>query len=224
MPIARSSCVLAITVLLATGGAVCARAGETEDPRGPRTGCPIVDVMTPGGVVPERVCTAAPTPRPVGAFMPLMQRYPRPMPRRAWPLQYPPLREVGIHVSGNITGDMFSMGGVSYTRSLTDTFALEGTGDVTHQSGDVVGFASLRALLRRYDPEVGEVFFALGVARGFSGGNAILYPQGRGFVIGGGIQPRFSRRAAGRLEAQLVTFSHQMVGLRLTTGLLVGFD
>ena len=197
MRVARWSSVMVMTMLLACTAAASARAGETEDPSGP-----------------------------AGSFTPSMQRYPPPlMPRRSsWPLQYPPLREVGVHVSGNLTGDLFGMGGVTYTRSLTDTFALEGTGDVTHQAGDVVGFASLRALLRRYDPEFGEVFFALGVARGFSGGNAVLYPQGRGFVVGGGIQPRFSRHAAGRLEAQLVSFSHEMVGLRLTTGILVGFD
>ena len=82
------------------------------------------------------------------------------------------------------------MGGVSYTRSLTDVLALEGTVDATHRAGDVVGFAALRAVARRYDPGVGEVFVALGVARGFSGGDAARYPHGAGFVIGGGMRLR----------------------------------
>ena len=224
MCIARSSCVMVITVWLATGGAVCARAGETEDPRGPRTGCPIVDVMTPGGIVPQVVCGPWRRRGPFG-LPPPAQRYPGPTPRSPWPLQYPPLREVGLHVSGTmVTADTFGLVGGSYTRSLTDMFALEGTVDATNRTDYVIGFTSLRALVRQYDPQVGEWFIAGGLARGFSGGDVKRYPHGAGFVVGGGVQPRFSSRAAVRLEGQFMNFSHQMVGVRLTAGILVGFD
>ncbi len=173
----------------------------------------------------DTISRARPHPGPFGPFVPPMQRYPGPMPHPPWPLQYPPLREVGLHLSATLArADIFGMGGLSYTRSLTDVFALEGTVDGTHQAGAVVGFTSFKAMVRRYNPEVGEVFVALGVARGFSGGDEAKYPHGGGLVVGGGIQPRFSSYAAGRVEAQLVTFSHGMAGLRLSVGALVGFN
>jgi hypothetical protein len=213
---------MAVTsVMLVVGMAASAWAGDTGETNSRRPACSTVEVMTPLGIRRQVVCD----PRSAGGLLPPMQRYPAPLPRSAWPLQYPPLREIGLHASGNlVTSDSFGMGGVSYTRSLTDVFALEGTVDATHRAGDVVGFAALRAVARQYHPEVGEVFLALGVARGFSGGDAARYPHGAGFVIGTGMQPRFSSHAAGRLEAQLVSFSHEMVGLRLTTGILIGFD
>ena len=146
---------------------------------------------------------------------------------RPQPLQYPPLREIGLHVSSNVnlvSADQYGMCGVSYTRSLSDMFALEATVDATHRFDSMVGFSSLRALVRRYHPEFGEWFMSIGGAVGFPGGDAARYPHGAGLVVGGGIQPRFSSHAAVRLETQLLRFSHDMIGVRMSAGLLVGFD
>ncbi len=217
----RSSGIVFLATCLLLGGT--ARAGEADDPRYPRQPCPVTEVVTPIGVVPQVICGPATRRGPFSP--PLLQQYPPPVPRAPWPLQYPPLREVGMHLSGNlVTDDNFGMIGGSYTRSLTDEFALEGTVDGTSRRDHAIGFGAVRAIARHYNPEFGEAFAAMGIGGGFSGGDHRIYPHGLGFVVGGGVQPRFSRHAAGRFEVQMLRFSHEMIGLRVTTGVLVGFD
>ena len=215
-------CRLALTVtLLSAGIDTVARAGDLST-------SPIASAVAPPTPLVLEHAIACVGDRHSLVAQPSPQWWPRPVVHAHPParLQYPPLREVGMHlgVIGSLfSGAAFGIGGASYTRSVTDPLAVEGTIDGTFREGHIVGFTSLRAIARRYHPEFGEVFLSAGVARGFSGGDAIVYPHGRGFVLGGGVQPRLSSQAAVRVELQLLSFAHNMAGLRLSTGFLIGF-
>ena len=143
------------------------------------------------------------------------------IPRPPAMLIIPPTREIGVHLGLlAFTGGIVGTAGVSYTRSLSDAVAIEGALEIGHGSGT----ATVRALVRHYNPDVGEVFGAIGFAEGVSTGDPTMYPRGPGLSAGVGAQPRLSSHVALRGEVQLMQFPHKVVGLRLTTGFLIGFN
>jgi hypothetical protein len=152
----------------------------------------------------------------------------------------PPKREIGIHVAGwafagagvgelpepccdesGGTSDV-GVGGVSYTRSLSETVAVEAGFD-TGQGRRGHQFSALTArLIAR--PRRSDLFLSLGVADAIAGRGARYYPRGMGFIVGGGMQPRLSNHLSLRAQLDLLRFSPEVSGVRFGVGAFVGFD
>ncbi len=146
-------------------------------------------------------------------------------PQVSFQLADQPVRAIGINLSllGITDATVFTKG-VSYTRSLSEPLAIEGAIDIGRGSGHEVATAALRAVIRGYDPQRGQVFAAVGLAEAFASGDQRVHPHGLGVAYGIGAQSRWTGNVALRGELQLLTFRHDVNALRLTAGVVVGVD
>jgi hypothetical protein len=114
------------------------------------------------------------------------------------------------------------VGGVSYTRSLSETVAIEAGFD-TGQGRRGHQFSALTARFVAR-PRRSDLFLSLGVADAIVDRGARYYPRGMGFIVGGGMQPRLSNHFSLRAQLDLLRFSREVVGSRIGLGAFVGFD
>ena len=110
----------------------------------------------------------------------------------------------------------------SYARLVKDDVAIEGAIDVVGAAHHSFAVTTLQAR-RVTRTEMGPVPAALGLAYSSASGEHPSQPQGLGWVIGGALQPRFTRHLALRAELQLFGFRRDRRHCsRISLGVLVG--
>jgi hypothetical protein len=113
---------------------------------------------------------------------------------------------------------------VTYSRNLSDRFALEGSLDVASAKGGPFGMLAVQ--MRFSQTDRGPQFATLGYTYGIASRRNANAPRDGGFSVGGGLLVPFRRttEAALRADAQLMVFRRSHAAIRLTLGVTVAVD
>ena len=144
----------------------------------------------------------------------------------SWVQRDPPPREVSFSGAtwALLNFERARSVAVTYSRNLSDDFALEGSLDVASAKGGPFGLLAVQTRFSLTDR--GPQFATLGYTYGVASRRNADAPRDGGFSIGGGVLVPFRRtqEAALRADAQFMLFGRRHAAIRLTLGVTVAVN
>jgi hypothetical protein len=140
-----------------------------------------------------------------------------------WPSAPSPTREFGLHRA--VWSSHQESTQLSYARYFDDEIAIEGAIDVVRAAHRSFAVTTLQARVTPPTETGPATSIVCGLAYSFAGSDHPARLKGLGAVLGGGLQPRFTRHFALRTEFQIFRFPRSDgTAIRLSLGVLVGRD